>query len=172
MLPDVFHFPSQSSPAWPGMNPAAATPSEDQLIAQTRRLSLEASGTPFHQPTSTTPAPSRADGHQDGRILSSADGVAAGARLANSEEDVEASGLNGDNRPPPEWHPAACPKCLDELPTEVLFHILEFLDINDLLSTSRVSWPIGNTRLVPLLFLFLHALTRRHRRAITSAASP
>ncbi|KAL6854752.1 hypothetical protein ACO1O0_005877 [Amphichorda felina] len=139
------------------MNPAAATPSEDQLIAQTRRLSLEASGTPFHQPTSTTPAPSRADGHQDGRILSSADGVAAGARLANSEEDVEASGLNGDNQ----WHPAACPKCLDELPTEVLFHILEFLDINDLLSTSRTSHHLRNVSLTPLLHVYRLRRTRR-----------
>lgn len=32
------------------------------------------------------------------------------------------------------------PPALDGLPNEILFHILEFLDVNDVLSTSRVSF--------------------------------
>ena len=93
-----------------------------------------------------TPVP-RDDGHRDGRIVSPADGVVTDARQALSEVDVEGVGVNGDNWSPPEWRPAAdCPKCLEGLPTEVLFHILEFLDIDDLLSMSRVSHASGRRK--------------------------
>lgn len=55
---------------------------------------------------------------------------------------------------------------LDDLPNEVLLHILGFLDVSDLLATSRVSDPalccLITTVSPPLLFLLAQGLQRPH----------
>lgn len=64
--------------------------------------------------------------------------MAADARLPTVAADAEMDGVNQGTCSSPAC-PADCPKRLEELPTEILFHILEFLDVDDLLAASRVS---------------------------------
>lgn len=127
------------------MNPAAG---DEQLIAQARRLSLDAP----HRSSSPTPA----GGHGDERVRAgnpaggndsngaAAAGVAAGARPPTLEHNTEAHGVNQGCSP--SRHPSPPPPAtvddeshnLEGLPAEILFRILEFLDVSDLLATSRV----------------------------------
>ncbi|KAF4121407.1 FBOX protein [Geosmithia morbida] len=46
------------------------------------------------------------------------------------------------------------PPALDALPNEILFHILRFLDVNDVLSTSRTSQHLRIVSLAPLLHIY------------------
>ena len=116
------------------MNPAG----DEQLIAQARRLSLDAPG------RSSSPTP--AVGHGDERVRvvdgAAAVGVAADARPPTLEHNIEADGVDQGCSPPRD--PSPPPTVDDEshnlegLPAEILFRILEFLDVSDLLATSRV----------------------------------
>ncbi|CAK7229051.1 hypothetical protein SCUCBS95973_007086 [Sporothrix curviconia] len=58
-------------------------------------------------------------------------------------------------------HFPAVPSSLDDLPNEVLMHILGYLDVNDLLATSRTSHHLRCLAVAPIL----HTLRRRQIRA-------
>ncbi|KAF6811389.1 F-box domain-containing protein [Colletotrichum musicola] len=59
-------------------------------------------------------------------------------------------------------HPARDSVFLADLPNELLLHILGYLDVNDLLSTSRTNHHLRHLSLSPIL----HAYRLRHTRAI------
>ncbi|TDZ39051.1 hypothetical protein C8035_v005739 [Colletotrichum spinosum] len=59
-------------------------------------------------------------------------------------------------------HPAGDNLLLADLPNELLLHILGYLDVNDLLSTSRTNHHLRHLSLSPIL----HAYRLRHTRAI------
>ncbi|KAF9880534.1 F-box domain-containing protein [Colletotrichum karsti] len=70
----------------------------------------------------------------------------------------------------PQRPAAAANVVLSELPNELLLHILGYLDVNDLLSTSRTNHHLRHLSLSPIL----HHYRLRHTRAILSPllASP
>lgn len=102
-----------------------------QLISQTHRLSLSS---PVHVPVTDDTTQAMGTRHLSPAVYAVAD--AQPAEISHYAGFTHASPTSPD----------ACLQeqtltrlsHLEQLPNEVLFHILGFLDVNDLLSTSRV----------------------------------
>ena len=122
-------------------NPGMEHAGDDDTALQLRHLSLSAAAAV----TDNSPCPRAAAGAQldplggEGEEASPADG-----RGASSCRHASSLVLVRSRPTPPPSYPAAGCCCggtsasLDHLPNEVLLHILGFLDVCDLLSTSRV----------------------------------
>ncbi|KAF4469025.1 F-box domain-containing [Fusarium albosuccineum] len=152
------------------MKPVAT--SSDQLTSQTRHLSL--SSPRCDDPSYSVPA-------EDGGTFSPATLAAAGAQPAvisavpSLQQEIacpgsspclvaQPSGCDGDSGE--SFHRVLPgPPSFEDLPNEVLFHIMGFLDVDDLLSTSRTNHLLRDISRAPVLH---HCRLRRVRSDLPS----
>ncbi|KAH7161612.1 hypothetical protein EDB81DRAFT_349933 [Dactylonectria macrodidyma] len=125
-----------------------AAPRTDQLISQMHSL-------PFSSPCLDSPGFSMAPIlSQEADLPASSDADAVLAHHPIAWHDGPRHGLEGIQ---------PVPLHLEHLPNEVLFHILGFLDVGDLLSTSRTSHLLRSLSRSPILH---HYRLRRNRSVL------
>lgn len=113
----------------------------EQLITQTRDLTLS-SELSENDAGESSPGPTYAPAEPvaiDAVVAAAQQVLETASPKGPRTESVKGRNSSTGNEPPATAEQASA--SLPDLPNEVLMHILSFLDVNDLLSTSRVSVP-------------------------------